>query len=176
MSLTDTARKLYAALKPHGVVIGGICAAMHGVERFTRDVDMATDLGPDQVIATLREAGIEAEIHHGNAFEGLSWVIRGTDDDIEFQVLPARDIGVDPKRGLIQVEIGFASEQDFIVSKCIAGGQQDLHDVAVLAMKRPDLLPFAEAQAEAHECRDKLDAWLGDQRLRARYGPQTDKM
>ena len=175
MSLTDTARKLYALFKPHGVVIGGICATVHGVERFTRDVDMATDLSPDQVMEILGKAGIQAELVRSDASESLSWVVRGADDGIPFQLLPAGDIGVDPNRALIQVEIGFACEQDFIVSKCIAGGQQDLHDVAVLVLKRPDLQSFAEAKAGEHGCRDKLEAWLGDQRLRSRYGPRAGK-
>jgi len=172
MSLTDTARILYEALKPHAVVIGGICAGMHGVERFTRDIDMATDLKSDQVVAALHQAGISADVVRGDIFDPLPWVIQGVHDGIPFQVLPAGSIGVDPKKAMVQVGIGFASEQDFIVSKCIAGGQQDLHDVAVLVLKRPDLLAFAEAQAEERGCRDKLDSWLSDRRLRSRYGHQ----
>lgn len=175
MSLTDTARILYKLLKPHAIVIGGICGGMHGVERFTRDVDMATDLDSDQVISVLHKAGISAEVVRGDNFDPLPWVIRGTHDGIPFQVLPSGSVGVDLRRAIVQVDIGFASEQDFIVSKCIAGGQQDLHDVAVLALKDPDLLPFAETKAEEHGCRDKLDAWLGDQRLRSRYGSHTGK-
>lgn len=163
---------LYEALKPHAVIIGGICANMHGVERFTRDVDMATNLKSDQVIAALGKVGITAEVVQGDAFDPLPWVIKGSHEGIPFQVLPAGSIGVDPKKAVIQVDIGFASEHDFIVSKCIAGGQQDLHDVAVLVLKRPDLLKFAEAQAEERGCKDKLDSWLNDQRLRSRYGNQ----
>ena len=172
MSLTDTARILYGALKPHAVVIGGICASMHGVERFTRDVDLATTLESDQVIAALHQVGIAAEVVRGGALDPLPWVIKGSHEGIPFQVLPAGRIGVDPDRAVVRVDIGFASEHDFIVSKCLAGGQQDLHDVAVLALIRPDLLPFAETQADAHGCRDKLDAWLDDQRLRSRYSRQ----
>lgn len=146
---------------------------MHGIERFTRDVDMATDLEPDQVLSALHKAGIVAEVIRGDAFDPLPWVIRGSHDGIPFQVLPAGSIGVDPKQAVIQVDLGFASERDFIVSKCIAGGQQDMHDVAVLSFKKPELLPFIESQADQHGCRDKLDAWLNDQRLRSRYGCQT---
>lgn len=170
MSLVDTARKLYAALKSHAVVIGGICGAMHGVERFTRDVDMATDLMPNQVIDALRNAGISADVVRRDAFDPLPWVIRGDHDGVPFQILPAGNVGVDLKRAIVQVDIGFASEHDFIVSKCIAGGQQDMHDVAVLALKRPDLLSFAEEQAEKHMCKAKLDEWMNDQRLRAKLG------
>ena len=86
MSLTDTARKLYAILAPHGVVIGGVCGALHGVERFTRGVDMATDLQPELVISLLRKAGIEAQVVRGDAFDKLSWVIKGMHDGVEFQV------------------------------------------------------------------------------------------
>lgn len=170
MSLVDTARRLYAALMPHGVVIGGICGAMHGVERFTRDVDLATDWTPEQVIDALMGAGIPAEVMRGDVLDPLPWVIRGELDGVPFQILPAGSVGVDPKGAVVQVDIGFASEQDFIVSKCIAGGQQDMHDVAVLALKRPELLAFAEQQADKYGCRAKLDAWMNDRRLREKLG------
>ena len=170
MSLVDAARKLYAALKPHGVVIGGICGAVHGVERFTRDVDLATDWTPEQVIDALHHAGIAADVVRGDVLDPLPWVIRGELDGVPFQVLPAAVVGVDPKRAMVQVDIGFACERDFIVSKCIAGGQQDMHDVAVLALKRPELLAFAEEQADRHACRARLDAWMNDRRLQAKLG------
>ena len=76
----------------------------------------------------------------------------------------------------MRVQIGFASEEDFIASKCIAGGQQDLHDVVVLTMKRPELLPFAEAQAEKYKCRDKLDAWAERRTIAFQIQPPTQRL
>ncbi len=168
MSLTTVTRKLLAILEPHGVVIGGVCGMMHGVERFTRDVDLATDLLPEKVILILGD--IEAEIQKGDALDPLPWVIKGVCDGIEFQVLPAKSVGVSLENSVVQVELRIASEEDFITSKCIAGGQQDLHDVAVMALQNKGLKWFAMQQANTHDCRDKLDGWLEDERLKARYG------
>jgi len=173
MSLVKVARKLYVILQPHGVLIGGICGAMHGVERFTRDVDMATDLSAAKVVSLLKKAGIAAEIRHGDATDALSWVVKGACDDVEFQILPAGDVGVNLDNALLRVELGIAPEKDFITSKCIAGGQQDLHDVAALVLLNEALRAFAIDQAERHGCMDKLDAWLSDERLLARYGAKT---
>lgn len=173
MSLVSVATRLYATLEPHAVLIGGICGAMHGVERFTRDVDMATDLSAAKVVSLLKKAGIDSEIQHGEATDALTWVVKGICEDIEFQIIPASDVGVSLDNALLRVELGIASEKDYITSKCIAGGQQDLHDVAVLVMLNKRLRTFATDKAERHGCKNKLDAWLTDERLLARYGART---
>jgi hypothetical protein len=169
MTLVAAARRLFAAFDPHAVLIGGICGAMHGVERFTRDVDIATDLAPEAVLAALSRAGLDGELRRGSPEDVLSWVVTGTVDGVPFQVLAAADVGVDPARAELRAELRIASVHDFIVSKCRAGGQQDLHDVAVLTLLDPMRLPFAKAQALASGCAGKLDAWLNDLRLLARY-------
>lgn len=170
MSLVAVARKLHGVLQPHGILIGGICGMMHGIERFTRDVDLATDLDAEKVMMLLKNEGIEAETNVGDSFDRLSWVIKGVCDDVEFQILFAKDIGIDLSHGELKLELLIASEEDFITSKCIAGGQQDLHDVAVLTLLKPALKDFIEQQAEQYDCQEKLQAWLYDERLLSRYG------
>lgn len=49
MQLSEAARRLLDILDPEGVLIGGICGALYGVERFTRDVDIAVDLDAETV-------------------------------------------------------------------------------------------------------------------------------
>lgn len=169
MSLAAVARKLFGILEPHGIVIGGVCGMMHGVERFTRGVDMATDLKPEKVIDLLDRKGVKAEVRKGDIPDPLAWVIKGVCDGIEFQVFPAGSVGVNLENAQVQVELGIASKEDFITSKCIAGGQQDLHDVAVIALQNKNLKWFAMQQAQAYGCRDKLDVWLADERLLSRY-------
>jgi len=44
MQLSEAAARLLSLLDPEGVLIGGICGAVYGVERFTRDVDIATSI------------------------------------------------------------------------------------------------------------------------------------
>lgn len=169
MSLVAVARKLHGVLQPHGILIGGICGAMHGIERFTRDVDLATDLDAAKVIILLKNEGIEAEIKFGDSFDRLSWVIKGVCDDVEFQIFSAKDIGIDLSHGELKLELLIASEKEFITSKCIAGGQQDLHDVVVLMLLNPALKEFVMQQAAQYDCQERLQAWLHDERLLSRY-------
>jgi hypothetical protein len=169
VSLAAAVRRLHATLAPHGVLVGGVCGAMLGVERFTRDVDIATDLAPEAVMSALAQASIGATLRRGGPGEPLSWVVSGLIDGVPFQVLAASDLGVSVERAELRAELRIASVPDFIVSKCRAGGQQDLHDVAVLCLLDPSRLDFAQSQAAATGCRNKLDLWLADERLRARY-------
>jgi len=170
MTLLAAAHKLYDLLAPHAVLIGGVCAVMHGVERFTRDVDLATELSPEQVVELLTGAHIDAEVRRSNSLtEPLPWVISGCCDGVDFQILPAQHIGVNISHAMIRVELGCASVEDFIASKCMAGGQQDLHDVAVMVLQQPALSEYAMTQATQHHCSDKLNLWLTDKRLTSRY-------
>ena len=169
MSLVDITRELYVILEPHAALIGGICGFMHGVERLTPNIDMVTDLMPNQVLETLQKSGLSADIVRGDALDPLPWVVRGEHDGVPFQILPAGAVGVDLNIAIVQADMRFASVQDFIVSKCIAAGMADMRDVAVLIMKRPELLSFAEEQAEGHRCKSKLDEWVNDQRLREKW-------
>jgi len=173
MQLSEAARQLLEILDPEGVLIGGICAAVYGVERFTRDVDIAADLDPETVVHRLHEAGIEAAVRRSYEPGDLPWVVHGEAGGIEFQVLPAAEIGITPAACELKAGLRVADRDGFITSKCIAGGQQDLHDVAALCLLHPELEPRCRDLAAAHGCLDKLEAWLGDRRLRQRYAPQT---
>ena len=81
----------------------------------------------------------------GGPDDTLPWIVKGAVDGVPFQVLPAANIGVDPSHAELRAELKIASVEDFIASKCKAGGQQDLHDVAVLALLDETRLPLARA-------------------------------
>ncbi len=57
----------------------------------------------------------------------------------------------------------------FIRTKCLAGGMQDLHDVAVLVLQNPSLAETARTEARRHGALELLDRWLADRRLLQRY-------
>ncbi len=172
MQLSDAARRLLEILDPEGVLIGGICAAVYGVERFTRDVDIAADLDPETVVGRLGEAGIKATVRQSSEPEDLTWVVHGEAGGVEFQVLPASEIGLTPGTFEMKAGLRVADRDGFITSKCIAGGQQDLHDVATLCLLDPDIEPLCRRLATHYGCLAKLEAWLNDRRLRQRYTPQ----
>ena len=171
MQLSEAAARLLALLDPEGVLIGGICGAVYGVERFTRDVDIAADLDADVIVQRLQDAGIKADVRRSNEPGDLSWVVHGQFENIDFQVLPASETGITPARFEIKAGLRVAVITDFITSKCIAAGQQDMHDVAALCLIQPELETFGRECAIQHGCLEKLESWLNDRRLQQRYRP-----
>jgi len=171
MQLSEAAARLLALLDPEGVLIGGICGAIYGVERFTRDVDIAADLDPDVIVQRLLHAGITADVRRSNDPGDLSWVVHGQLENIDFQILPACETGISPGHFEIKAGLRVAEIRDFITSKCIAAGQQDMHDIAAICLMQPELEAFSRDCAAAHGCLEKLDAWFNDRRLQQRYLP-----
>jgi len=171
MQLDGAARRLLEVFDPDGVVIGGICGAVYGVERFTRDVDLAVGLEPEMVVARLQSEGIEARVSRSSEPGDLSWVVHGEIEGVEFQVLSAKEVGVDGSTVELKAGLRLPDIKSFMISKCIAGGQQDMHDVAALALMHSELEPFARETAEQHRCQEKLESWMDDRRLRQKYLP-----
>jgi len=174
MQLSEAARRLLDILDPEGVLIGGICGTLYGVERFTRDVDIAADLDAETIVQRLNDAGIDAAVRRSHEPGDLSWVVHGLFEGIEFQVLPASETGVDHGSCEIKAGLRIADIHSFIASKCIAAGQQDMHDVAALCLMHPELEAFCRKSAEEHGCLEKLESWLNDRRLQQRYSPRKD--
>jgi len=171
MQLSEAASSLLSLLDPDGVLIGGICGALYGVERFTRDVDIAVDLDPEHILRRFQDEGINAELRRSHEPQDLSWVIHGTLEGVEFQLLPASETGISPGAFEIRAGLRIADIESFIASKCIAGGQQDMHDVAAISLMYPEHAEYCRNTASAHGCLDKLESWLSDRRLQQRYQP-----
>jgi len=169
MQLSEAAARLLALFDPEGVLIGGICGAVYGVERFTRDVDIAADLDPDVIVQRLQDAGIASDVRRSSEPGDLSWVVHGQYESIDFQVLPASETGISPGQFEIRAGLRVAEIRTFITSKCIAAGQQDMHDIAAICLMKPELELFSRDCAAAHGCLTKLESWLGDRRLQQRY-------
>jgi len=171
MQLDDVARRLLEIFDPDGVVIGGICGAVYGVERFTRDVDLAVGIEPEAVVSQLQQEGVEARVRRSSEPGDLSWVVHGEIEGIEFQVLSSKETGVDTATVELKAGLRLPDMKSFIISKCIAGGQQDMHDVAALALMYSKHESFAREMAKKHHCMDKFESWMSDRRLRQRYLP-----
>ena len=174
MQLSEAAARLLSLLDPEGVLIGGVCGAVYGVERFTRDVDIAAGLEPEAIVQRLQDAGIASEVRRSDEPGDLSWVVGGQYGGIDFQVLPASEVGIQSGSFERRAGLRVAEVHDFIGSKCIAAGQQDMHDVAALCLLHPELEEFSRKRAAEHGCLEKLESWLEDRRLRQRYSPKAD--
>ena len=174
MQLSEAANRLLGILDPEGVLIGGICGALYGVERFTKDVDIAADLEPETIVQRLQDADIAAAVRRSSEPGDLSWVVHGKFEGIDFQVLPASETGISPNRFEVKAGFRIADITSFITSKCIAAGGQDMHDVAALCLMYPELEDFCRESASTHRCLEKLESWLSDQRLRQRYSTRME--
>ena len=173
MRLSEAAARLLQILDPEGVLIGGICGALYGVERFTRDVDIAADLAPETIVRRLQDAGITADVRRGSDPGDLGWVVHGQLEGIAFQILPAAETGIDCASFEVKAGLRIADMKSFITGKCMAAGQQDMHDVAALCLMYPELEDFCRESALSHGCLEKLESWLNDRRLRLRYAPEA---
>jgi len=176
MQLSEAAHRLLEILDPEGVLIGGLCGAIYGVERYTRDIDIAITLDPETIISRLQGEGIKAAVRHSNEPGDLPWVVHGAIEGIEFQLLPASETGISIDAFVIKAGLRVADIESFITSKCIAAGQQDMHDVAALCLLNPELLPVAREKASQHGCLCKLEDWLADRRLQQRYSHTSDTL
>ena len=137
-------RDLYASFDSHNVrylVIGGVAAIMHGVNRTTVDVDVLIEATPENAAAALHALG---EIGLGTAFlttpeELLSQQVTIFEDilpvDIHTQTAGIT-FGEAWKRRRVEmlhgVPVSIVSLQDLIASKETAGRPQDLEDAEAL--------------------------------------------
>lgn len=168
--ISSVIRKLSSILNSHGAILGGVCANLHGIEQFEKVIEFAVDLPAKKIMQLLNQQGIHALLNSNDSGNSLAWMLHGECDGISYQIVPAGPAGVNTGDAIEEIGIRIASEKDFITSKCIAGGQQDLHDVAAMVLQNKGLKWFAMQQANAHDCRDKLNAWFEDERLKTRYG------
>jgi hypothetical protein len=165
--LVQLASRLAAILGPQdSVIIGGVCANLLGIPRFTRDVDLAVSGTPEAAWDRLIAAGVGATIRRGDLTDPLPWVIEGRVAGVKFQILPADRVG-DPRAALPIDEIGarILTAPQFIDAKLRAGGWKDLYDAAWLARRHPDLAPVAEAAAERWQQVDRYRMAYDDPRL-----------
>ncbi len=172
--LLQAAAKIARALGgDHLVIVGGLAGFLHGVDRYTTDVDLATDLTSEEVAGRLAEIGLATTVHAGAADDPLPWVAEAEIDGVPVQILPIGAIGADVGAHPLLEEYGLrlVSAQGFIRSKCYAGGHQDMLDVAVLVLKNPPLAEYARDEARRHGGLDLLNRWLSDRRILAKYAP-----
>lgn len=165
--LVQLASRLAAILGPDdSVIIGGVCANLLGIPRFTRDVDLAVNGTPEAAVDRLVGAGVAATIRRGDQTDPLPWVIEGRLAGVKFQILPADRVG-DPSGALPIEELGarILTAEQFIDAKLRAGGWKDLYDAAWLARRHPDLAPVAEAAAARWQQVDRYRMAFEDPRL-----------
>lgn len=145
--------RLAAALDEAGIpymVIGGQAVLVHGEPRLTRDIDITVGMGTeglDRLLATVGQAGLRPLPDDPAAFARDTMVLPAVDPDSGVRVdlilsftsyeLEAIERARPAPAGLGSVR--FASPEDLVVHKMIAGRPRDLEDVRSILLRNPTL-------------------------------------
>lgn len=146
--LARLARALADAGIPY-IVVGGQAVLVYGEPRLTRDIDVTIALTPDQVEQVLRilpDVGLTPLVEPVS-FTQEAWVLPCADVLSELRVdfiFSSTTVELSAMERAHTVAIGgeqvrFASPEDLVVFKLIAGRPRDLEDVRTILLKQPDL-------------------------------------
>ncbi|MEM1041400.1 MAG: nucleotidyltransferase [Bacteroidota bacterium] len=146
--LAALARELDAAGVPY-MVIGGQAVLLYGEPRLTRDVDVTLGVGPDRLPDVLRVVETLAlrPLVEPQAFVAETLVLPCSDVEGERQVDFVFSFGGYEREAIERAntaEIGgervrFASAEDLIVLKLVAGRPRDVEDVRGILVRQPAL-------------------------------------
>ncbi len=132
----------------HYMVIGGQAVIFHGEPRLTRDIDVTLSSGPEEihhVLEAIRDAGLDVLIDDAEGFACETMVVPCVDPGTEIRidiVLSTSDYerqAIERARRVATqgIQICFATVEDLIIHKIIAGRPRDLEDARSILLKNP---------------------------------------
>jgi hypothetical protein len=149
------------------LLVGGLAVAGHGYVRATDDIDLIVRYPLAEARRRLAAKGIGARLTKGDVSEGDFPCLKGVLEGIRFDVLPPL-VPLDWEKAVeATTEAGRLRLVDLdglLRLKLRAGGVQDVLDVAVLVLMRPDHRESAREIAQAYRVLDRLDSFLADRR------------
>ena len=171
--------KVALALDGEGLpymVIGGQAVLLHGEPRLTKDVDITLAAGLDELNTVLRaakKAGLEPLVDPDD-FTRQTMVLPCCDPETSVRVdfilscspYEREAIGRSVTVRLGEAAVHFATAEDLVVHKVLAGRPRDLEDVRAIVLKKPDLdrpfihrtlQQFQEALSRGDELTDRFE-------------------
>jgi hypothetical protein len=147
--LDALARKLDEFRIPY-MVIGGQAVLFYGEPRLTRDIDVTLGIAGDEVGRVLKLAeqlGLDVLVEKPEEFTRRTQVLPTKDPnsglrvDFIFSFSPYERQAIERARAvkLGDCEVRFATLEDLIVHKIVAGRPRDIEDVRILLLKHPKL-------------------------------------
>lgn len=144
--------RIASALETRGIaymVIGGHAAILYGEPRLTRDIDVAVALGPDQLgrlLDVVRGAGLvpaqgAEELARRNYVLPCSDPATQLDVDIILAVSAYEDEAMGRTRAVAVggAPVRFASPEDVLIHKIVAGRPRDIEDARAILANLRDL-------------------------------------
>jgi len=129
------------------MVIGGQAVLVYGEPRLTRDVDVTLGVSPKalpQVLEVVRRLGLRVLVENSEAFVQKTWVLpvlhpdTGLRVDFIFSWTPYEQQALQRVRN-ISVDgypVRFASPEDVVIHKILAGRPRDLEDISSILQKQ----------------------------------------
>ena len=149
----DLLEKLAGSLDRHGIsymLIGGQAVLLYGEPRLTRDIDITLGLGPDKVsdvMKIVRNMGCKVLVESPETFVSKTMVLPcsepSTDITIDF-IFSFSPYERQALKRVKRVRIGkthvcFASVEDLVIHKIIAGRPRDIDDVKNVLFKNKNI-------------------------------------
>jgi predicted nucleotidyltransferase len=130
------------------MLIGGQAVLLYGEPRLTRDIDVTLGVGPErlsEVLEWVRGSGWQALVEAPAEFVGETMVlpclepVSGIRIDLIFSFSPYEQQALKRVRRvpLGGVQVCFASLEDLLIHKVLAGRPRDLEDVRSILLKNP---------------------------------------
>jgi predicted nucleotidyltransferase len=157
------------------MVIGGQAVLLYGEARLTRDIDVTLGAGPER-LAELQSAakrrGWRVLVESPQKFVEKTFVLPCLDPEsgiridfiFSFSAYEREALGRVQRVKMAGAEVRFASLEDVIIHKIIAGRARDLEDVRLMVLKNPRL-----DKGYVRRWLGEFDRSLGEQ-FTARFG------
>ncbi len=156
------------------MIIGGQAVLFYGEPRLTKDIDITLGLGVEKlplIKDAVRALGLRVDVEDVENFVQETMVLPTSDEkglrvDFLFSITPFERAAIERAREVKfdEVPVRFASLEDLIIHKMVAGRPRDIEDVRSILSKNPDhdrsyiqswLSDFDEATGD--DCRRKFD-------------------
>jgi predicted nucleotidyltransferase len=145
--LRTVARELKQASIPY-MVIGGQAVLIYGEPRLTRDIDITLGIGVNELARikkVLPAMGLKILVKNDREFAERTMVLPTKDKESEIRVdfifsfspYERQAIGRARDFKIGRTQVKFASLEDVVIHKVIAGRARDLEDIKFILVKNP---------------------------------------